>query len=154
MDWYQRSACSLLGFHFLKRSGVKLFLPVGKGIPTSCALIKWVIFKGRFISDPFRSRLQLNEIWLLQCKRPRVCSDSNRPSGLLVIQLLRLRLYPMRALCMGSRETSSDHKHVPFDKGACESGSKRASHQNPAACLGRDVNRANLETGAQTLFTT
>lgn len=58
MDWYQRSACSLLGFHFLKRSGVKLFslvaideetfnlddlveakmkieIPVGKGIPTS-----------------------------------------------------------------------------------------------------------------------
>lgn len=24
MDWYQRSACSLLGFHLLKRSGVKL----------------------------------------------------------------------------------------------------------------------------------
>lgn len=28
MDWYQRSASSLLGFHFLKRSGVKLFSPV------------------------------------------------------------------------------------------------------------------------------
>jgi len=72
MDWYQRSACSLLGFHFLKRIGVNFSLvaineetltlddlvekkvhmeiPVGKGIPTSRALIliKWVIFKGRF----------------------------------------------------------------------------------------------------------
>lgn len=58
MDWYQRSACSLLGFHFASGSGVKLFslvaideetfnlddlveakikieIPVGKGIPTS-----------------------------------------------------------------------------------------------------------------------
>ncbi|EEF31138.1 conserved hypothetical protein [Ricinus communis] len=43
-------------------------------------------------------------------------------------QLLRLRLYPGRALCAGSRETSSDHEHVPFDEGPRESGSKRASH--------------------------
>ncbi|EEF31139.1 conserved hypothetical protein [Ricinus communis] len=27
MDWYQRSAYSLLGFHFLERSGVKHFFP-------------------------------------------------------------------------------------------------------------------------------
>lgn len=36
---------------------------------------------------------------------------------------------------------------MPFDEGLRESGSKRALHQNPATCLGRDVNRANLATG-------
>jgi len=35
---------------------VHMEIPVGKGIPTSRALMKWVIFKGRFLSDPFWSR--------------------------------------------------------------------------------------------------
>lgn len=98
MDWYQRSACSLLGFHFLKRSGVKLFslvaideetfnlddlveakiqieIPVGKGIPTSRIvkvgdLQRPVSFRPIPVSAGTRVG-QPNEMRLLQRKRKR-----------------------------------------------------------------------------------
>ena len=98
MDWYQRSACSLLGFHFASGSGVKLFslvaideetfnlddlveakikieTPVGKGIPTSRIvkvgdLQRPVYFRPIPVSAGTRVG-QPNEMRLLQRKRKR-----------------------------------------------------------------------------------
>ena len=192
MDWYQRSACSLLGFHFLKRSGVKLFslvaideetfnlddeakiqieIPVGKGIPTSRIvkvgdLQRPVSFRPIPVSAGTRVG-QPNEMRLLQRKRKRGPESAliqtgrvDRQTGNSASQAKTVSWAgTVRGKSIdpkpnsnfefqkGSRETSSDHEHVPFDEGLRESGSKRALHQNPATCLGRDVNRANLATG-------